>query len=151
MINARAETVDKKPSFKQSLRSRRCLIPADGFYEWKKEGGRKRPYRITPKNRDLFVFAGLWDAWVSPKGETINSCTIITTSANTLIEPIHNRMPVILSEKAEEIWLNEDTDLSTLKDLLNPYPSELMDSYEVSTMVNNFRNDIPEALKPLFF
>lgn len=149
MINARAETVDKKSSFRQSLKSRRCLIPSDGFYEWRRDGGRKKPYRITLKNRGVFVFAGLWDTWISPKGETINSCVIITTSANTLIKPIHNRMPVILSEKAEEVWLNKDTDILTLKDLLNPYPAELMESYEVSTIVNNFRNDIPEILKPL--
>jgi putative SOS response-associated peptidase YedK len=115
----------------------------------KREGDRKRPYRITLKNRDGFVFAGLWDAWISPKGETINSCTIITTSANTLIEPIHNRMPVILSKKAEEAWLNKDTDVSTLKGLLNTYPAELMESHEVSAIVNNFRNDNPEVLMPV--
>jgi putative SOS response-associated peptidase YedK len=149
LINARAETVDIKPSFKQSLKSRRCLIPADGFYEWKKEGTGKRPYRINLKNGDVFAFAGLWDTWTSPKGETINSCTIITTSANTMMEPIHSRMPVILPKEAEETWLHADTGILTLKGLLKPYRSEFMESYEVSTRVNNFRNDIPEVLEPL--
>lgn len=150
MINARAETVDLKPAFKQSLKRRRCLIPADGFYEWKREGNKKRPYRIIPKDGDVFVFAGLWDTWTSPKGETMNSCAIITTAANSLMKPIHNRMPVILSKGAEEVWTNKDVDISILKEvLLNTYPAELMESYEVSTMVNNYRNDNPEVLKPL--
>jgi putative SOS response-associated peptidase YedK len=150
MINARAETVDIKPSFKQSLKSRRCLIPADGFYEWKNEGGsRKKPYRITLKDGNVFAFAGLWDRWRSPEGETINSCAIITTSANTLMEPIHNRMPVILPKEAEEAWLVADTDTPTLKGLLKPYRSELMESWEVSAIVNNFRNDNPDVIKPV--
>ena len=149
IINARAETIDKKPSFKHSFKNKRCLIPADGFYEWKGKAGSKRPYRIALKNRSVFTFAGLWDRWRSPKGETINSCVIITTSANTLLEPIHNRMPVILSEKAEEAWLNEDTDILTLKGLLNPYSAELMESYEISTMVNDYQKDIPEILEPV--
>ena len=149
MINARAETVDIKPSFKESFKSRRCLIPADGFYEWKKEGARKRPYRINLKNGGVFAFAGLWDRWTSPKGETINSCAIITTSANTMMEPIHNRMPVILEKDAEEAWLAADTDMTTLKSILKPYRSELMESCEVSSLVNNFRNDNREILKPV--
>ncbi len=149
MINARAETVEKKPSFKHSLQSKRCLIPANGFYEWKKEGNRKKPHRIFLKDETAFSFAGLWDSWISPKGESINSCTIITTSANALIEPIHNRMPVILSEDAEKVWLNKNADIATLKGMLNPYPPELMKSHEISTTVNNPRNDSPEVLNPL--
>ena len=149
IINARAETIDKKPSFKHSFKNKRCLIPADGFYEWKGKAGSKRPYRIALKNRSVFTFAGLWDRWRSPKGETINSCVIITTAANTLLEPIHSRMPVILSEKAEEVWLNEEADILTLKGLLNPYSAELMESYEISTMVNDYQKDIPEILKPV--
>lgn len=149
LINARAETVDKKPSFRQSLKSKRCLIPADGFYEWKEAGDRKRPYRITLKSEEVFSLAGLWDTWRSPEGETISSCTIITITANTLLKPIHNRMPVILSKKAEEVWLNKNTDLSMLKSLLAPYPAELMESYAISTRINNPRNDDPDVLKPL--
>ena len=101
MINARAETVDEKPSFKTCLQRKRCLIVADGFYEWKKEGSTKRPHRITLKNKELFGFAGLWDAWKSPTGEIVNSCTIITTTPNELMEPLHNRMPVILPKDVE--------------------------------------------------
>jgi len=148
IINARAETVDKKPSFKNSFKKRRCLIPADGYYEWKKEGSRKRPYRFLLKAEEVFTFAGLWDAWTSPEGETVYSCTIITTAANELVASIHNRMPVILSKEAEKLWLNDETDQKTLKDMLKPYPAELMDSYEISTMVNSPRNDVPEIFKP---
>lgn len=149
LINARAETVEQKLSFRQSLRSKRCLIPADGFYEWKKEKKGKRPYRITLKGGGIFSFAGLWDTWKSPQGETVNSCAIITTAANSILEPIHSRMPVILSKEAEAAWLNQNTDLFTLKGLLIPYPSELMESYEISTMINNPRNDNPDVLQPL--
>ncbi|NLJ56615.1 MAG: SOS response-associated peptidase [Firmicutes bacterium] len=149
LINARAETVEQKLSFRQSLRNKRCLLPADGFYEWKKEGKKKKPYRITPQGGGLFFFAGLWDTWKSPRGETINSCAIITTAANSMLKPIHNRMPVILSKEALKTWLARDTDLFTLKSLLTPYPSELLAAYEVSTLINNPRHDNPDVLQPL--
>jgi len=149
MINARAETVDQKPSFKKSFRHKRCLIPADGFYEWKKGEKGKRPYRITLKGGGVFAFAGLWDRWKSSQGETIDSCTIITTAPNELLESIHNRMPVIMPEEAEHIWLDPDADTADLKSLLNPYPSEFMESYEVSTRVNSPKNDIPEVIEPV--
>ena len=149
LINARTETIHKKPSFKQSLKHRRCLIPADGFYEWMKEESGKRPYRITLKSGEVFAFAGLWDTWISPQGDKINSCTIITTSANTLLEPIHKRMPVILDKEKEEVWLDPETDNETFKSILKPYPAELMKSYEVSTAVNSPRNDVPEVVKPV--
>ncbi|NLK00009.1 MAG: SOS response-associated peptidase [Clostridia bacterium] len=149
LINARAETVDKKPSFRHSFRGKRCLIPADGFYEWAGEAGKKTPYRIVLKDNGMFAFAGLWDVWTSREGKTINTCTIITTEANTLIEPIHNRMPVILRREEEGIWLRKDIDAPELKKLLKPYPSEGMESFQVSTKINNFRNDIPEVLNPL--
>ena len=106
MINARAETVDKKPSFKHILQRKRCLVVADGFYEWKKEGSTKRPHRVTLKNKELFGFAGLWDTWKSPIGDIVNSCSIITTTPNDLMAPIHNRMPVILSRDSERVWLD---------------------------------------------
>ncbi len=149
LINARSETVDQKASFKQSFKRRRCLIPADGFYEWKKEGNRKRPFRFTLKGGGVFSFAGLWEGWASPEGERINSCAILTTSANATVAPIHNRMPVILSREGEDTWLGADTDISTLKSLLVPYPAEGMDGYEVSTRVNSPRNDDPDIIKPV--
>lgn len=149
LINARAETVAQKPSFRQSLRNRRCLVPADGFYEWKKEGKKKKPYRITLQGGGVFFFAGLWDAWKSPQEGTINSCTIITTAANGLLKPVHNRMPVILSKEAATTWLHRDTDLFTLKSLLTPCPSELLTAFEISTLINNPRDDNPDVLQPL--
>ena len=149
LINARAETINEKPSFRQSLRKRRCLIPASGFYEWKKEKGGKSPYKISHISKETFAFAGIWDNWVSPEGEEIHSCAIITTSANTAIRHIHNRMPVILSDKYRETWLDHDTEIPVLKSLLNPYPSNLIETTEISKMVNNARNDNPDVLKPI--
>ena len=147
MINARAETVDEKPSFKTCLKRRRCLIVADGFYEWKKEGTTKRPHRITLKSQELFGFAGLWDTWKSPTGELVNSCTIITATPNELMEPIHNRMPVILPRDVESVWLDQGmTDSTLLKSLLVPYTSDLMMAYEVSPFVNSVKNNGPECL-----
>jgi len=149
MINARAETVEQKPTFKHSFIKQRCLIPADGFFEWKKGKPRKKPYRFIMKDEKVFSFAGLWDAWTFPEGKTIYSCAIITTAANELIEPIHNRMPVILSPEAEKAWLSKDAGVQTLKGLLKPYPSELMDSYEVADLVNSPRNNTPQVIKPV--
>ena len=141
MINARAETVDEKPSFKHSLQRKRCLIVADGFYEWKREGSTKRPHRITLKNKERFGFAGLWDTWKSPGGDIVNSCTIITTTPNELMAGIHDRMPVILSRDSERVWLDQSiVDAGYLKSLLVPYPSEQMMAYEVSAFVNSPKN-----------
>lgn len=149
MINARAETVDEKPSFKHSLQRKRCLIVADGFYEWRKEGRTKRPYRITLKNKELFGFAGLWDTWKSPTGD-INSCTIITTTPNELMVSIHDRMPVILSRDSERVWLDQSiVDAGYLKSLLVPYPAEAMIAYAVSSYVNSVKNNGPECMVPL--
>jgi putative SOS response-associated peptidase YedK len=150
MINARAETVDEKPSFRHSLQRKRCLILADGFYEWKKEGSSKRPYRIILNNKELFGFAGLWDTWKSPTGEIINSCSIITTTPNEIMVAIHDRMPVILSRDSERFWLDQSiVDSHFLKDLLVPYPAESMMAYEVSTLVNSPKNNGPECLVPV--
>lgn len=149
MINARAETVDEKPSFKHSLQRKRCLVVADGFYEWKKEGTTKRPHRITLKNKELFGFAGLWDTWKSPSGDIV-SCTIITTTPNVLMASIHDRMPVILSRDSERLWLDQSiVDSGFLKSLLVPYPAEQMMAYEVSSFVNSVKNNGPECLAPL--
>ena len=150
LINARAETVDEKPSFKHSLQRKRCLILADGFYEWKKEGRMKRPHRITLRNKELFGFAGLWDTWKSPTGDIVNSCSIITTTPNELMAPIHDRMPVILSRDSERVWLDQSiVESHLLKSLLVPYPADLMMSYEVSTLVNSPKNNGPECLVPV--
>lgn len=148
LINARAETVVNKPAFRDSFRKRRCLIPADGFFEWRKEASGRSPYRITLKNEEVFAFAGIWDAWTQPGGETVYSCAIITTCANELVAPIHDRMPVILTGKAGEIWLEATADTAILKKLLKPYPASLMKSYEVSPLVNSPGNDRPDVLLP---
>ncbi|AGL03381.1 SOS response-associated peptidase [Desulfoscipio gibsoniae] len=121
LINARAETVDQKPSFKPSFLHRRCLIPADGFYEWKKKAGEKTPLRITLPDQEVFAFAGIWARWRSPKGQDIHSCSIITTEANNQMRDIHNRMPVILSgSSAHHAWLASN-EPAVLKELLQPY------------------------------
>ena len=150
MINARAETLEEKTSFKVNLQRKRCLVVADGFYEWKKEGRTKRPYRITLKNQELFGFAGLWDTWKSSTGDIINSCTIITTSSNEVMAPLHNRMPVILSKEVEQIWLDPSiVDSYFLKSLLLPFPANQMIPYEVSSRVNSVKNNGPECIEPV--
>ena len=150
MINARAETVATKPAFRVALRKRRCLIPADGFFEWTPAGRRKQPVYIALKNREPFGFAGLWEAWTSPEGQEITSCTIITTEANEILKPIHDRMPVILNHDAEAVWFDPTIqDSARLLPLLKPYPSEEMEIYQVSTRVNNPDRDGPQCIKPL--
>lgn len=150
MINARAETVDTKPSYRQSFQTQRCLILADGFYEWKREGKSKIPYRFTLKDRTLFGFAGIWDSWMSSDGKTINSCSIITTEANELMTTIHDRMPVILDKEKEEMWLDPTLhDTGLLKSLLIPYNANRMNYYEVSTKVNSSKLDSIECIQPV--
>lgn len=150
MINARAETISEKPYFKSSLKSRRCLIPANGFYEWKKTEDRKIPYFISLKGKTLFSFAGLYDIWIDYKGEEFKTFTIITGEANSLISDIHNRMPVILPDNDERLWLdNSITDTDKLTDILKPFPSQDMDAYIVSNLVNNVRNDFKDLINPL--
>src|SRR6266581_1196254 len=127
MINARAETLAEKSSFKGLLRSKRCLVIADGFYEWKQENGSKTPMYITMKSGEPFAFAGLWDNWKSPDGQQIRSCTIITTQPNEVVASIHDRMPVILSADAREEWLDTSVqDVNALLPLLGPYPADEM-------------------------
>lgn len=139
-INARAETVATKPAYRAAFKSRRCLVPADGFYEWQKVGPRKQPHRITLKDDSLFAFAGLWEHW--EKGsEAIESFTIIVTEANDLLLPIHDRMPVILDPSDYDSWLEPKTPATAAQTLLRPFPSERMRTYPVSTRVNSPRND----------
>ncbi len=148
-INARAETLVHKPSFQQALKSRRCLVPADGFYEWKKSGTNKQPYFIHMADQRPFVFAGLWDRWTKSL-PAVESCTIITTAANALLSDIHDRMPVILPEAAAMRWLDrhvEDTDFLT--SLLVPYPADAMVAYPVSTLVNSPQHDSTDCIRPI--
>ena len=147
MINARAETVAEKPAFRNALKKRRCLVLADGYYEWQKTPVGKRPYRIIMRSGEPFAMAGLWETWRDPQGNVVPSCTIITTAANDFLSPIHDRMPVILPREMEELWLDPDTDdAAVLTGILAPYPDECMDAYEVSTLVNYARNDGPEVI-----
>ena len=151
MINAKAETVHEKPSFRKSFKEKRCLVLADGFYEWTKTDKKNKvPFRFVLKTKEPFAFAGLWDAWKTPEGELLLSFTIITTTANELMEPIHDRMPVILHEKDEALWLDpEFKDTNNLTALLKPFPSDKMEAYRVSTIVNFPKNDSPDCIRPV--
>lgn len=147
LINARAETVAERPAFRAAFRRRRCLVLADGFYEWQRAGGSKRPMRIVLDSEEPFAFAGLWSVWTDPEGQRISSCAIITTEANDLLKPIHDRMPVILPRDAEGFWLDPGVDDSgVLGSLLVPYASDAMATYEVSVLVNSATNDSPEVI-----
>ena len=149
MINARAETVAQKPAYRSAFKRRRCLVLADGFYEWQRIGKVKKPMRIVMQSGEPFAFAGLWAVWKDPEGNTVPSCTIITTEANDLLRPIHNRMPVILPKEMEQFWLDRDVqDSAALENALTSHPSELMKTYQVSTLVNSPRNNGPEILAP---
>ena len=150
MINARSETLAERPSFRSAFRRRRCLVVADSFYEWKRDGRSRIPMRIGLESGELFGFAGLWERWTDPGGRRILSCTIVTTEANEFLAPVHDRMPVILSRDAEPMWLDPDVqDTEALYELLTPYPSDLMSAYEVSTVVNSAANDVPECIAPV--
>jgi putative SOS response-associated peptidase YedK len=141
MFNARAETIDQKPAFRDSFRSRRCLVPADGFFEWKRTAKLKLPMRFVLPDRSVFAFAGIWDRWEDPAGKEVLSCSIITTAANSFMAGIHERMPAILKPEDYSGWLEAGH-----KELLQPYPGE-MDVYEVPPLVNSPRNDIPECIE----
>ncbi len=144
LINARAETLAQKPTFRRLLSSQRCLIPANGFYEWQQSAGGKIPHYISLKGEQLFAFAGLYDHWTDPQGTEVLSYTIVTTAPNALMASIHNRMPAILQRDDEEIWLNPDeTEAERLLPLLRPYPPEMMEAVPVSRAVNNTRNEGP--------
>ncbi|MBI1743431.1 SOS response-associated peptidase [Candidatus Acetothermia bacterium] len=150
LINARAETIFEKPSFRSAVKSRRCLVIADGFYEWRQTELGKRPMHIRLKSKEPFGFAGLWESWNSPEGKVIKTCTIVTTDPNELMKAIHNRMPVILSKELQEIWL--DAKLKTQAELelvLQAYPAKEMEAYEVSRLVNSPTNDKPECVEPV--
>jgi putative SOS response-associated peptidase YedK len=142
MINAKGETLAEKPSFKTGLAKRRCLIPADGFYEWQKTGkAQKQPMYIWLRSDGLFAFAGLWEDWKSPEGEKVHTFTIITVEPNELVSKIHNRMPAILLPENESDWLNPANSAADVTPLLGPYPSDEMEAYAVSTAVNSPKFD----------
>ncbi|MBD3109758.1 SOS response-associated peptidase [Bacillus sp. AGMB 02131] len=148
LINARAESLTDKPSFRKAYQNRRCLIISDSFYEWKRNGDIKIPMRIKLKSDDLFAMAGLWEAWTSPQGTKLYTCTIITTGANGIVAPIHDRMPVILPKELESEWLNPAVhNAAELDRLLKPYDEQLMEAYEVSAAVNSPKQNNPDLLK----
>lgn len=154
MINARSETAPEKPSFRAAFRRRRCLIPADGFYEWQKQGNRKQPYLITMEHDAPFAFAGLWEYWEGADGSALETSTILTTEPNAVMAPLHNRMPVIIEPEDYELWLGTAEDdrkgLSLLQHLLRPYALEQqMRTVPVSTFVNSPRNEGPDCITPL--
>lgn len=144
-INARAETLEEKPSFSESFRFRRCLIPADGFFEWKRAGREKRPFYFQLHDESPFMFAGIWDTWTN-RGGVVTSCAIITTAANELVGELHDRMPAIVLPHFQNAWLDAKTNRSVLTELLQPFPSLMMKTHPVSSSVNSPDNDTPDLL-----
>lgn len=152
MINARAESVAEKPSYKSSFKNKRCLVAADGFYEWKKEGKAKQPYLIRRADKKPFAFAGLWSSWRNPAqgGQPVQTFTILTTSANDLMRPLHDRMPVILDRENFDLWLDPKMqDTEALQKLLVPYAAEGFEAFPVSRVVNSPANDVADCIAPL--
>jgi len=150
MINARSETVTIKPAFKDALKLRRCLIPADGFYEWQRERKSRQPFCFEVNDGELFAFAGLWDRWVNPSGEIVESCSILTTTANSLTRDVHDRMPVILAKDDYDLWL--DPGMNNSKgacELLKPLAASQMRKYAVSTRINTVQNDDESCAAPV--
>jgi putative SOS response-associated peptidase YedK len=149
LINARGETAIEKPAFRNAMKRRRCLIPADGFYEWKRDGAVKRPYLIRLKGGAPFAFAGLWETWTGPNGEELDTAAIVTTEANRTLSPIHNRMPVILTPDAFGMWLDSaNVDAKTAAALIAPAQDDLFEAYEIAPLVNRVANDGPELQAP---
>lgn len=149
LINARGETVAEKPSFRAAYKSRRCIVPASGFYEWKKVAGGKQPYFIEPANELLFGFAGLWERWSKPDGETVDTFTVITTEANEAMRSLHDRMPVILLPDDYDQWLTKTTEPDLVRQLLVPCPDEMLQMHPVSKAVGNVRNEGPELIEQI--
>lgn len=150
LINARSETISVKPTFKHGIRYQRCLIPTSGFYEWKREGDHKTPMFIHFKDNSPMIFAGIWESWKAPEGQTIASCSILTTASNELIAQLHDRQPVIIHLSEFSNWLDRDMrDPEKLKHLYKPFPPETMEIYQVSTQVNNAKNEGPDLINPI--
>ena len=141
LINARSETITEKPSFREAFKKRRCIIPADGFYEWQRKEGRKQPFFFQMKDESPFGFAGLWERWQGVDGQVIESCTILTTGANKVLQPVHDRMPVILHSDDYDLWLDDDLRKAELRqELLRPFEAAEMMAYQVSTAINSPKN-----------
>jgi putative SOS response-associated peptidase YedK len=150
LINARAETVESKPSFRSAFKQRRCLILASAFYDWQQGKGKsKQPYCMRPRDGELFSIAGVWESWHDPEGEEVESCTILTTTANELMRTIHDRMPVILDTEAEWVWLDPHAPVEDLRSLLVPFASDRMEAYPVDPYVSNAKNQGPKCIEPL--
>jgi putative SOS response-associated peptidase YedK len=149
LINARGDSVNEKPAFRNAMKRRRCLIPADGFYEWKEEGARKRPFAVRPRQGGPVAFAGLWESWMGPNGEEMETAAIVTTDSSRSLRDIHHRMPVVVPPEAFDMWLDgENVDAPTAAALLAPAPEDFFDAYEISPAVNRVANDTPELLEP---
>jgi putative SOS response-associated peptidase YedK len=148
MINARSETAPDKPSFRRAFRERRCLIPADGFYEWQRTNGAKQPFYIHMEDGRPFAFAGLWESWGRGGEGEIRTCTILTTAANAVVGEIHERMPVIVAPDAYDVWLDPSSERDELTGLLAPYPEDEMEAYPVSRFVNSPSNNDPRCVEP---
>ena len=150
MINARAETVAEKPAYRAAFRRRRCLVPADGFYEWQRIGGKKQPYFIHMRDDGPFALAGLWESWQGPDHSRIESFTVLTTEPNDVVRPIHNRMPVIMNESDYSLWLDPAVkEPRVLAPLLKPYPADSMESYRVGSEVNDARHEDASCVEPV--
>jgi putative SOS response-associated peptidase YedK len=150
MINARSEKAATTPAFRDPMKSRRCLIPADGFYEWQKKAGAKQPFCFEVRDGELFAFAGLWDRWKAPSGQWIKSCSILTTAPNAVTSAVHYRMPVILNPDNYDLWLDPGmTDVAAVSEMLKPYDARMMRSYAVSARVNHVVNDDAECSTPV--
>jgi putative SOS response-associated peptidase YedK len=150
MINARSETAHTLPAFREAMRLRRCLIPADGFYEWQRHGSAKQPFCFAVRDGELFAFAGLWERWRDPVGQWIKSCSILTTTPNAVTASIHDRMPVILCPDSYDLWLDPGMqNVAAISELLKPFDARSMRSYAVSTRVNQVVNDDEECCRPV--
>ena len=142
--------MDNKPAFRNAMRRRRCLLPADGFYEWQASGGRRRPHFVRPRGGGPIAFAGLWESWMGPNGEEMETVCIVTTRANRTLSPIHDRMPVVIAPQAFDLWLDgAKVDAATAAALIAPAPEGLFEAHEISTAVNNAANDSAELIEPL--
>ena len=150
LVNARGESAGDKAAFRNAMQRRRCLFPADGFYEWKAGGERSRPYFVRPRRGGPIAFAGLWETWMGPNGEEVETACILTTAANRGLAPIHDRMPVVIAPEAFDLWLDcAKVDAATAAALIAPAPEDLFEAYEISTAVNRAANDSPDLIAPL--
>jgi putative SOS response-associated peptidase YedK len=150
LVNARGESVSERAAFRNAMARRRCLFPADGFYEWKAGGEKSRPYFVRPRDGGPIAFAGLWETWMGPNGEEVETACIVTTAANRILAPIHDRMPVVIAPEAFDLWLDcAKVDATTAAALIAPAPEDLFEAYEISTAVNRAANDSPDLIAPL--